>query len=117
MRLFRPLVVFALLTLPSLATAQIIPESGTIGSSCNFKTGDLHFDCIPILIGLIVKFLFAGIGTFALIQIMYGGYEIAIGGAAGTTDKGKARIKHAIIGLIVALLIFGILNFIITSVT
>lgn len=96
---------------------SVIPESGTLGS-CNFKTGDLHFECVPLLIANIVGFLFAGVGTFCLIQIIIAGYEFALGSAlGGSTDKGKQRMRNALIGLVVSVLSYAIVNFLLDSLT
>lgn len=78
----------------------------------------MGFDCVPIFVAYLIEFVFAGIGTFSVIMMVYAGYEIALGGATGgTTDKGKQRLTWAIVGLIVSILIFAIINFVISSVT
>jgi len=91
-------LVLGLSSLFSLsAEAQsLIPSGGVVGS-CNFRTGVLHFDCIPVYIGYLitVAFGFAG-GTF-LIGIMMGGYKFAVG---SVTTEGKEAGKKQLIGAI-----------------
>jgi hypothetical protein len=114
-----------LLVIPCLLAVQaahalpssLIPEEGSIGE-CNFVTGELGFQCVPIFIAYVVEWMFAAIGTWAVIMMVYAGYEIALGGAlGGTSDKGKQRLTWAIVGLIASLLSFAILNFVIASFT
>ncbi|MFA6522800.1 MAG: hypothetical protein WCS85_00285 [Candidatus Peribacteraceae bacterium] len=100
------------------AFAQIIPASGKIGDSCNFATGDLHFSCVPLFIANLVLFLFGGLGTFAIIQIILAGYEIATGAVfGGSTDQGKKRLKNSLIGLAFSVLCFAIVNFVVNTLT
>lgn len=116
MRRIKFLLLCALLALPSLAWADD-PTVILDNSVCDFKYGYIHFDCIPLFIAHVVKYLFAGVGTFALLQIIYGGYQIALGGAMNTREAGINRIRLALIGLAVTLLIFAIINFVIFGFT
>jgi len=105
---------------PAIAWAQpttLIPESGTIGS-CNFKTGEFTFECIPMYIGYLVQWAFAGVGMFCLIQCIWAGYEIAIANAIGKDkSEGVRRLTNAITGLVVCVLSFAIIDFVLSAVT
>ncbi len=102
---------------PTIAAAQWIPESGAIGT-CNFKTGELHFDCIPTYIAYLIQFMFAGVGMFALLVTIWAGYDIALAGATGQDKSaGYQRLRNAIIGLLVAVLAYAIIDFVIGTVS
>lgn len=94
----------------------ILPDNGMLGR-CSFLSGEIHFDCIPIFIAYLIEYIFGFIGTLSLIMIMYAGYEIALGPVANTGESGKNRLRNAIIGLIVSVMVFAIVNFIISSIT
>lgn len=106
---------------PALAQGvgpQLIPDTGTIGS-CSFITGDFHFECFPLYLAYLIRFAFAFAGGFALFQIIQGGYEYALSGLpAGIVDKesAKKRISNAIIGLIVTVLSYLIVDTIVSAV-
>ncbi len=118
------LITLLILVLNPVAHAQtaptpsFIPESGTIGS-CNFITGEMKFDCIPAYIAYLVQFMFMGIGTLSLIQMIIAGYQIAMSGVlpGGSSEAGKNRLIWSIIGLVVSLLSFAIINFFISTVS
>ncbi len=115
MRFFRTVLIAAVLALPVAVFAA--PTTILDNSVCDFAQGYITFDCIPRFIAHLVNFIFAGVGTFTLLQIIFGGYQIAIGGAVGTREAGINRIRMAVIGLVVTLLIYAIINFIIIGVT
>ena len=46
---------------------------------------------------------------------MIGGYNIALGSAIGDKEAGKSRVLWALIGLLVTMLSYGLLNLIITT--
>jgi len=84
---------------------------------CDFVTGKLTAQCIPQFIGHLIAFAFGMVGAFFLINAMIGGYQIAIGAATGDKEAGKRRLFNAVIGLIVCILAYVILNLFITVVT
>lgn len=71
--------------------------------------------CIPLFIGKIIQFVLGFVGAFCLINIMIGGYQIALGSAVGDKEAGKSRVLWALIGLFVSLISYGLLNLIITT--
>ncbi len=79
----------------------------------------MTFDCIPAYIAYVIQFMFAGLGTLSLIQMIIAGYQIAISGVmpGGSSEAGKNRLLWSIIGLVVSLLSFAIINFFIASLT
>lgn len=64
-------------------------------------------------IGQIFKFGAALISIFAVIMIMWGGYEYMLaGGESGTVENAKNRIMQALLGLTLLFLSAVLLNFI-----
>lgn len=140
-------VALVLITIPSAvysqqvpAGPQLIPDTGMIGNCppnnnnsnpggnnnpinpdcCNFRTGAISFDCIPLYLSYLIKFVFGLAGGFALIEIIKGGYEYALSGLqqfGGLPDKeaGKKRITNAILGLIVVVFTFLIVDTIVSA--
>lgn len=98
------------LTSPLTAYAAIIDNS-----VCNFATGDIHADCVPRFIGHLIKFILGFVGAFCLINIMIGGYQIALGSAVGDKEAGKSRVLWALVGLFVAMASYGLINIVITT--
>lgn len=100
--------------------AQVIPDTGMIGN-CSFITGDFSFDCIPLYLAYVIRLAFGFAGGFALFQILQGGYEYALSGLqqfGGLPDKesAKKRITNAIIGLIVVVLTYLIVDTIVAAI-
>lgn len=93
---------------------HLLPE-GPLGS-CNFMTGELSYDCIPLYVSYAINTVFGFIGTICLLQIIYGGYEWATGNLTGKTEEGKTRIRNAIISFVIALLSFAIVDMIVSVV-
>ncbi len=118
MKRLRPVGLLGFLPAVALAQSpqglQLIPESGRI-ADCNFITGEFHFNCFPVYLGYLIQLAFAwGVGT-SLMQIVWGGYEWAFAGLGGDTQGAKKRIQHAIIGLIVSILAFLIVDTVILN--
>lgn len=96
--------------MPSLAVADgwgVLMES----ADCPFTTGRITAACIPLFIGHLVEFIFALIGIFFVLNVMYAGYQLAFA-YIGEGDKGagKERLKWSILGLIIAVCSYLILD-------
>ncbi len=112
--------------LPELASAQfnphLIPEGGVIGN-CSFVTGFWNqadpgaaWGCIPLYIAFLIQTIFSFIGTLCLIQIIWGGYEMALGGLSGDKEAGKNRVQRALMGLAFSLFVYLIVNMVVSVV-
>lgn len=115
MRRFLALTAFLL---PLSAYAQ--PVVGVIQTGiqgCDFQTGRLSSACIPNFVAHLIAFIFSLLGVFFLANVMYGGYEIAMGGITGDKESGKRRLTWSVIGLIVAICCFIILDLILSVIT
>lgn len=78
---------------------------------CNFQTGKLEAQCIPQFIGHVIVVVFQVISVLFLINVMFGGYQIAMGAWQGEKTAGKDRLTWSVAGLIVSVSIFTILDF------
>jgi hypothetical protein len=67
------------------------------------RCGSMSMEDIPYYFTGILGFLINIAGTLAVIMVMIGGYQYAIGGLTEDKSKGTDTIKHALIGLIVVL--------------
>ncbi|MBI1812934.1 hypothetical protein HY285_05175 [Candidatus Peregrinibacteria bacterium] len=99
---------------------HLIPPNGLIAGQqdCNFITGEMHFHCIPLYVAYLIQLVFSFIGTIALLVIIWSGYELAISSlAGGDSSKAKGRLRYAIMGFVVSILAYFIVNLIIEAVT
>lgn len=115
----RTTILLAATLAPGVALAQfnphLIPESGTIGG-CSFITGQFTWGCIPLYIAFLIQTVFSFIGTLCLIQIIWAGYEMAIGGLSGDKEAGKNRLQRALMGLAFSLFVYLIVNMVVSVV-
>lgn len=110
-------IAVATLLLTTLAGSDaVFAQPGVITDGiggCNFRTGWLSSACIPLFIGHLITFVYSFVGTFFVINVMYAGYELALGYIGeGDKGKGKERLKWSIAGLVVATCVFLILDLI-----
>lgn len=82
------------------------------GSICNeINSGDSG---LPATLKTVINVLLMGVGIVAVIMIIIGAINyITSGGDPGKTAKARSTITYAIVGLVVALLSFAIVNFVI----
>jgi hypothetical protein len=110
-------VAVTLWSLPLMASAQanpsIIPASWTSGD-CNITTGILKAKCIPMFIGNLIAVVFSVVSAFFLLNVIYAGYQIALGSWTGEKSEGKDRLTWSIIGLIVCVCAFLILDLVVS---
>lgn len=79
------------------------------GQKDSRSAGDLAKDFVNIM-------LFA-IGVLAVIMIIWGGIRYVLsGGDSGAVSSAKKTILYAVVGLIVAILAYAIVNFVITTI-
>lgn len=79
------------------------------GQKDSRSAGDLAKDFVNIM-------LFA-IGILAVIMLIWGGIRYVLsGGDSGAVSSAKKTILYAVVGLIVAILAYAIVNFVITTI-
>jgi len=74
-----------------------------IGLADAIRTGDLHLRHIPCFIKYFSQTLIGIAGTLAVIFVMIGGYQYVLG-SDDQKDKAKNTILYALIGLVVTLM-------------
>lgn len=94
---------------------QVIPTSPLPG--CDFQTGKMSAACIPSFIGYLIQLVFSVISVFFIINVLYAGYQIAFGYINGEKSEGADRLKWSIIGLIVSVCSFLILDLAVTVIS
>jgi len=94
-------------------------ENSSPGSylSCKIQTGTFLAADIPYYLTYIADFLLGIVGLISTLFIVIGGYNYIIGGISEEKEKGKNTIKHAIMGLVIALLAWAVVNSVIALVT
>ena len=79
------------------------------GQKDSRSAGDLAKDFVNIM-------LFA-VGILAVIMLIWGGIRYVLsGGDSGAVSSAKKTILYAVVGLIVAILAYAIVNFVITTI-
>ena len=121
-KLFGFIFAFALILLPAtvpLMAAGIVPNcnTGTINKTTGNYDNTCDFNSLILLINNVIKFLLMDIAApFIAIIIIYTGYlYMTAGGNAGQTEKAKHILRNVVIGYIIALGAWIIINTIITS--
>lgn len=94
-----------------LATQQC--RGGFCTMSCNFVTGELHFECIPMYIGYLIELIFGFTAGMCLLEIIHAGYEMSFSGF-GDRESSRKRIWNALLGLAMAVMAFLIVDTILT---
>lgn len=85
--------------------------------ACGIKTGEIGLDMIPYYISYVTNFLLGLSGLICVLFIVIGGYHYVLGGLTEEKEKGKNTIKHALMGLGIALLSWTIVTVLINAVT
>src|SRR3989344_4130360 len=69
--------------------------------------------CVPIIVGNVIFWLLVGAGILALVLIIISGFKFVFsGGDPKQTEGARKTLTWAIVGLLVILLSFAIINFI-----
>ncbi|MDD5041516.1 MAG: hypothetical protein PHX87_04145 [Candidatus Peribacteraceae bacterium] len=96
-------------------TLSLIPDGGVPG--CDFASGDLVKDCIPLFIAHVIRVVFGFVGGVCLILILISGYRILLAVVTGgDKSTGFEMLRWAIIGFITSALTFFIIDFIISTI-
>ena len=109
--------------LEAVSKALAAAASGSDSASKYIKNGgtvaEKNYDGTDLMstVQVIVNVALAVIGVLAVIMIILGGVQYTTSsGDAGKVKKAKDTIMYGIIGLVVALLAFAIVNFVLTNI-
>ncbi|MBI2453756.1 hypothetical protein HYV58_01100 [Candidatus Peregrinibacteria bacterium] len=84
---------------------------------CAIKLGRVHLFMLPFFITFLIQFLLSIAGLIAVLFVVLGGYWYVVSGLVEDKEKGKNYILHALMGLIVALSAWIVVNFIQVALT
>ena len=79
---------------------------------CAIKTGKIRLFMMPFFVTYLIQFLLQIAGLIAVLFIVFGGFKYVTGGLIEDKESGKKAVLHAIIGLLVALSAWIVVNFI-----
>jgi hypothetical protein len=109
------LLLSAWFVLPAPAYAQAPVTEGleAVGEAGGIAGGETD---IITIIGRIINIALGFVGIVLLVIILYAGYEwMTSGGDAAKVDSAKTRLRNAIIGLVIIMMSFAIVNFILNA--
>ncbi|KKU77842.1 MAG: hypothetical protein UY05_C0072G0004 [Candidatus Peregrinibacteria bacterium GW2011_GWA2_47_7] len=78
--------------------------------SCAVKTGKIKLWMVPFFITSLINFLLGLAGIISVLFIVLGGYRYVLGGITDDKESGKKTITYAIVGLIVSLSAWIVIN-------
>jgi hypothetical protein len=108
-KLFAGAISLGILALPAVASAAVTIEN--VGGSLGLGSADLKQTVLNI-----VTFVLGLLGLIAVIMILYGGFIwLTAGGNEDKVSSAKRIISSAIIGLVVILISWAIVNFVVRS--
>lgn len=84
---------------------------------CGITTGNIHMWMIPYFIKYILEFVIGISGLICVGGIVYGGFVYIFSGMGEEKDKGKKALMYSILGLVLTLLAWAIVNLVIALVT
>ena len=121
-QLLNPAVAFAQTNfdIPTLLPVDDVNLGGTgdvcVGLATMVKTGDIHLKNLPCFIKFFAQTLIGIGGSLAVIFVMIGGYRLVLG-PDSDKDAAKKTITYAIIGLVITLLAWVIVDIILQVAT
>lgn len=84
---------------------------------CAIKTGRVKLYMVPYFVTYIIQYLLGIAGLIAVLFMVYGGFKYVTGGISEDKETGKKVILHALVGLVIALSAWIIVNFVQVALT
>lgn len=84
---------------------------------CAVKLGRIRLFMAPYFVTYLIQFLLGLAGLVAVLFVVYGGFKYVVGGVSEDKEAGKKIITHALLGLLVALSAWIVINFIQVALT
>lgn len=97
--------------------AEKLLEDRQIALSCAIKTGRIRLWMLPYFIKYIATFFIGLSGVISLLFVIIGGFWYMTGGLTDDKEKGKKTIMYALIGMVITLLAWIIVNVVQVQVT
>lgn len=85
--------------------------------ACGIKTGRISLQMVPFFVTRIADFILSLIGLLCVLFIVIGGYQYIVGGLTDQKEKGKNTIKHALMGMSIAILSWVIVTAVMNAIT
>lgn len=85
--------------------------------ACSLKSGRFHLFMAPYMIRYFLEFIIGLAGLICTLFIVIGAYQYMIGSVTENKQKGKETIKNALIGLVITLLAWVIVNVVQVAIT
>lgn len=104
---------------------EIPPANGEAASSgtrngflgCAIKKGEIHLWMLPYFISYFANFFIGIAGVVSLLFVLLGGFWYMTGGVTDDKEKGKKTITYALMGMVLTLLAWIIVNVVQVQVT
>ena len=84
---------------------------------CGIKTGNIFLVMVPYYVTSVSNFILSLVALVSVLFVVVGGYRYILGGLTDEKEKGKNTIKHALMGLGVAMLAWIAVNVVIAALT
>lgn len=116
-------ILLGVLAVATMSSATIMPALATVTCPDGKEKTTIE-ECLErepktdltSTVKKIVDFIIGLIGIVAVFMVIFGGFQYTTSqGDAGKVKKAKDTILYGIVGLVVALLAFGIVNFVLKS--
>lgn len=78
--------------------------------ACGIRTGNMKLWMVPFYIRFILEFIIGLAGLITVGAVVYGGYLYLFSGISDDKDQGKNALKNGIIGLVLVLSAWAIVN-------
>lgn len=85
--------------------------------ACAIRTGDIKLWMVPFFIRFFLEFIIGIAGLVAVGGVIYGGYLYLFAGLSDDKEKGKNAIKNGLLGLVLILTAWAIVNIVIALVS
>jgi hypothetical protein len=108
-------LAFISFAMPFAVYAQEPVNSGlqAVGKAGGIAGGETD---IIVIIGRIINIALGFLGIVLLVILLYAGYEwMTSGGDPAKVDSAKTRIRNAVIGLVIIMMSFAIVNFVLNA--
>lgn len=110
---FNIIILKAYAQSPSPSQTNSLGDLEQIDVPSNSKYKDI-FELVANLLGYFLLFC----GILAFIALIYGGFQyIMSGGDPSVAERGKKSVVYAVIGIIVIIISYSVLNFVKSSLT